>query len=162
MRERNFINWIQNQECAEAYLLYYSSTAPWPSGLQEIEIRVWWPINASLEGKARLKMSGFVDEWLKKGRLEKIRYITLNPDYYRKIKKSLLISHFWQESKQIISSKTNFDVSISEFEGWHHKGETVEKYCKYTFYNLNKLHCFHHLQNTLFQLLPESFSPPEA
>ncbi len=155
MKERSFLNWAQQHALYEAYLFYFITVPAWPSGLQEIEIRIWWSTHLSTEAKIRIRMSGFIDEWLKQGQLEKIKYKTLSQHFAEELRRLLLQSDFWKHPEGIVKEPLCHKGEQSEWEGWKHMHGKTPEYRKYLLQPLQPDDALYALQIKLLDLVPK-------
>ncbi|MGE3728895.1 MAG: hypothetical protein AB7I41_25330 [Candidatus Sericytochromatia bacterium] len=155
MKERSFLNWARQHALYEAYLFYYMTVPPWPSGLQEIEIRIWWSTDLNTEAKIRIRISGFIDEWLKHGQLEKIKYQTLSQNFCEEFRLLLFQSDFWKQQAGSDKEPLWHKGEQSEMEGWKQKGGKTPEFRKYLFAPLERDNALYALQNKLFDLVPK-------
>ncbi len=100
-------------------------------------------------------MSGFIDEWLKHGQLEKIKYQTLSQNFCKEFHHLLSQSDFWKYQAETVKEPLWHKGEQSEIEGWKQKSGKKPEFRKYLFAPLEPDNTLYALQNKLFDLVPK-------
>lgn len=151
MKEQSFLKWAQRHALVEAYHFYYISVPPWQTGLQEIEIWLWWQSALESEAKIKLRLTGFFDEWLKQGQLEKVKTQTLSVSEADEWRRVLFQSDFWKYPSQAAKDSNWHQGEQTEMEGWKIKPDQSSDYRKFFFQPLEPHGSLYPLQLKFFQ-----------
>lgn len=157
MGKQSFLTWVQAKNIKEAYNLDYWLSFPLEgSGIQGIQTKIWMISENSF--KLQVSLDGLVDEWLKKGKVEKKKTLSISFDDYIKIRSMIHELEFWEEISFGESDVIGLDGSTTEIQGWWSK-ENRDLYKRISVWSPPVKHPMAHIRDKIIELTPEELLP---